>query len=170
MLIASGNYSTSQDRANELAAAVHGIFIEKHLTLASAESITGGLISSSIISVPGASQFFKGGVVAYSNESKEKILGVRRRTLVSHGAVSRETAIEMAYGAGRIFGSALSVSSTGIAGPSGQTDSKPLGLVYMAVTSEDSSAVEERRYEGGREEIRRRATEDALSLLLEFLK
>lgn len=169
-MTASGNYSTSPGRASELASAVHALFTEKHLTLAAAESITGGLISSSVISVPGASQFFKGGVVAYSNESKEKILGVRRRTLVSHGAVSRETAIEMAYGAGRIFQSTVSVSSTGIAGPSGQTDSKPLGLVFMAVASEDSSSVEEKRYEGGREEIRHRATADALTLLLKFME
>lgn len=144
--------------------------MDKGLTLATAESITGGLISSSIVAVPGASRFFRGGVVAYGNESKEKILGVRRRTLVSHGAVSRETALEMAYGAGRIFDSTVSVSSTGIAGPSGQTDSKPVGLVYMAVISEVTSTVEEKRYVGSREEIRQRATEDALALLLEFLK
>ena len=141
--------------------------IEKQLTVSTAESITGGLIGALLVSVPGASSYFKGGVIAYSNESKENVLGVRRRTLTSRGAVSKETAIEMAYGARRLFETSMSVACTGIAGPSGQTDAKPIGLVYVAIVTDSDSSVIEKRYEGEREEIRKMTAGDCLQLVLD---
>ncbi len=141
--------------------------IEKQLTVSTAESITGGLIGALLVSVPGASSYFKGGVIAYSNESKENVLGVRRRTLTSRGAVSKETAIEMAYGARRLFETSMSVACTGIAGPSGQTDAKPIGLVYVAIVTDSDSTVIEKRYEGEREEIRKMTAGDCLQLVLD---
>ncbi len=140
---------------------------EKQLTVSTAESITGGLIGALLVSVPGASSYFKGGVTAYSNESKENVLGVRRRTLTSRGAVSKETAIEMAYGARRLFETSVSVACTGIAGPSGQTDAKPIGLVYVAIVTDSDSSVIEKRYEGEREEIRKMTAVDCLKLVLD---
>ncbi len=139
---------------------------ERQLTISTAESITGGLLGAFIVAIPGASSYFKGGAIAYSNESKEKVLGVRRRTLTSHGAVSRETALEMAYGARRIFDTSMSVSCTGIAGPSGETPSKPVGLVYAALVTDTRSTVIEKKYSGEREEIRLMTVEDCLRLVL----
>jgi competence/damage-inducible protein CinA-like protein len=106
---------------------------ERGLTLASAESCTGGLLAHLITNVPGASDYFLEGVVSYSNQAKLKILGVREKTLVSFGAVSREVALEMAQGICKISGAKLGVAVTGIAGPSGGTEKKPVGTVHIAV-------------------------------------
>lgn len=167
MLIASGSSSTFQDRSSELVRSISQALIEKQLTVSTAESITGGLIGALLVSVPGSSAYFKGGVTAYSNESKEKVLGVRRRTLTSRGAVSKETAMEMAYGARRLFDTSISVACTGIAGPSGQTDAKPIGLVYIAVVTDSDSSVFEKRYEGERDDIRKMTAVDCLKLILD---
>ena len=166
-MIVSGNSSTFQDRSDELVRSISKTMTEKQLTVSTAESITGGLIGALLVSVPGASSYFKGGVTAYSNESKENVLGVRRRTLTSRGAVSKETAIEMAYGARRLFETSISVACTGIAGPSGQTDAKPIGLVYVAIVTDSDSSVIEKRYEGEREEIRKMTAVDCLKLVLD---
>ena len=106
---------------------------QKGATVATAESCTGGLIGNMITEVSGSSAYYKGGIVAYSNELKERLLGVRHETLEQYGAVSEETAIEMARGCLAVTGADYAIATTGISGPTGATEEKPLGLVYVAV-------------------------------------
>ncbi|RUM61346.1 MAG: damage-inducible protein CinA [Persephonella sp.] len=115
----------------EMEEVVGKLLREKGLTLATAESSTGGLISSRVINVPGSSAYMKGGIVAYSNEIKEKILGVKEEILKKFGAVSEETAKEMVLGVRKLFNTDIALSDTGIAGPTGATPTKPLGLHYI---------------------------------------
>ncbi len=110
---------------------------ERHLTLALAESCTGGLVASLVTDIPGSSHYFMGGVVSYSNFAKMHLLGVQASTLEAHGAVSPETALEMAQGARRLFQTDVAVSITGIAGPSGGSPEKPVGLVYLHLAAEE---------------------------------
>jgi nicotinamide-nucleotide amidase len=105
--------------------------------LAVAESCTGGLIAHRLTNAPGSSRYFLGGVVAYANEVKERVLGVRPGTLREDGAVSREAALEMARGVRRLLGADIAISATGIAGPTGGMPEKPVGLVYVALAAED---------------------------------
>ena len=114
---------------------------ERHMTVAFAESCTGGLISKRITDVPGASEVFGFGFCTYANEAKIKILGVKEETLAAHGAVSEETASEMAQGALKVSGADIAVAVTGIAGPGGGTPEKPVGLVYMGVATKDGVTV-----------------------------
>ena len=139
--------------------------LEKHLTFGTAESCTGGLIAAAVTDISGASAAFFGGVVSYDNSVKHRLLGVRTETLESFGAVSRETAEEMAKGALRALGVGLSVAVTGIAGPTGGTPTKPVGLVYIAVASENGVIVTENHFSGGREAVRLQTVERALALL-----
>ena len=106
---------------------------QKGATVATVESCTGGLIGNMITEVSGSSAYYKGGIVAYSNELKERLLGVRHETLEQYGAVSEETAIEMARGCLAVTGADYAIATTGISGPTGATEEKPLGLVYVAV-------------------------------------
>ena len=106
---------------------------QKGATVATAESCTGGLIGNMITEVSGSSAYYKGGIIAYSNELKERLLGVRHETLEQYGAVSEETAIEMARGCLAVTGADYAIATTGISGPTGATEEKPLGLVYVAV-------------------------------------
>jgi nicotinamide-nucleotide amidase len=144
--------------------------IQKGLHIATAESCTGGLVSKRITEVPGASQAFGWGVCCYANEVKERLLGVRGETLAAHGAVSPQTAQEMAKGIRRLSGTDIGVAVTGIAGPDGGTAEKPVGLVYLAVDSANHSEVVETRlsrgYPGERELIRYLASSRALHLAL----
>jgi nicotinamide-nucleotide amidase len=135
-------------------------------TLAIAESITGGLASSMITDVPGSSRYFLLGVVAYSNESKVKLLGVKESTLAEHGAVSRQVALQMAQGVRGIAKSSIGASCTGIAGPSGGTATKPVGLVHFAVVDEGRAASHHEVFSGDRWEIKRQAAERLLELIL----
>ena len=144
--------------------------ISKGMTLATAESCSGGLISHKLTNVPGASGYFCGGVVTYSNEVKEKILGVDENSINDYGAVSEEVARQMADGVRRKFGSDIGVSVTGIAGPSGGTDEKPVGLVYIALSSEHHMIVTRENFAGTREEIKLKTAEKALSMLWEYLQ
>ena len=114
---------------------------ERHMTVAFAESCTGGLISKRITDVPGASEVFGFGFCTYANEAKMKILGVKEETLAAHGAVSEETASEMVQGALKVSGADIAVAVTGIAGPGGGTPEKPVGLVYMGVATKDGVTV-----------------------------
>lgn len=114
-------------------------FIEKKLTLATAESCTGGLISKMITDIPGASEMFGCGVCSYANKIKEKLLSVDGNVLDTVGAVSPQTAIQMAQGVRELAGSDVGISTTGIAGPGGACKDKPVGLVYMAVITKDSA-------------------------------
>jgi nicotinamide-nucleotide amidase len=138
-------------------------------SLALAESCTGGLIGYRITAVPGSSRYFRGAAVTYEDRIKERVLGVPRTTLRRHGAVSAETAVAMARGARKVFGAGLALSVTGIAGPGGGSDEKPVGLVYAAVAGGRKTRWTVGRFRGGRAHIRRRAADMALELLLSFI-
>lgn len=143
---------------------------EKNMTIATAESCTGGLISARLTEIPGASEVFGCGVCAYSNETKTKLLGVSGETLAKRGAVSRECALEMARGIKVLAGADIGVSVTGIAGPDGGTEEKPVGLVYVAVCGpcgEECRKLElSRGYTGDRAIIRNMAAMHAMNLAL----
>jgi nicotinamide-nucleotide amidase len=126
---------------DEMEAVVVKLLIARKKTLALAESCTGGLIASRVTDVPGASEIFRGGVVSYANSAKEKFLGVRAETLKTSGAVSEETAREMATGARERFGSDFALAVTGIAGPGGGTPEKPVGTVFIALASAEGVEV-----------------------------
>ncbi len=139
-------------------------------TLAVAESCTGGMICSRIVSVPGASEVFLGGVVAYDNDVKVKILGVQSETILKYGAVSLECASEMAYGVQKITGADLSVAVTGIAGPTGGTSDKPVGTVYIAVTYGNDVKVKKLFYPHERNVFRLRISGYALYEVIKELR
>lgn len=139
------------------------------LTLAVAESCTGGRICDRITDVPGSSEHFKGGIVAYSNDSKVRFLGVSHETLKAHGAVSEECAREMASGVAKAFGADLGVSVTGIAGPRGATPSKPVGLVFIGIAWKKECISFRYMFEGNREAVKMQSAEQALALLLNFV-
>lgn len=140
------------------------------LSLAVAESCTGGLVAARLTAVPGASDVFLGGLVAYANEVKAGQLGVSEEILATHGAVSAEAAEAMAAGALTAFGADLGVAVTGIAGPDGGTPEKPIGLVYVHAEGPDGREQAEIRFSGDREAVRRRATAAALHLLRRVLE
>ncbi|MBW3625555.1 MAG: competence/damage-inducible protein A [Armatimonadetes bacterium] len=137
----------------------------RDLTLATAESCTGGLVGHRITNVPGSSAVFHGGVVSYANAAKQSLLGVKPETLESRGAVSEETAGEMAEGARQHLGASVGVAVTGVAGPGGGTPEKPVGLVYMAVTDGDGIRIERHKFGGAREDIKARSAQAALNLV-----
>jgi nicotinamide-nucleotide amidase len=147
-----------------------GLLRARDLTLAAAESCTGGLLGHRVTQVPGSSDYFLGGVIAYSNSAKVKLLGVRARTIRLHGAVSQEAAVEMAAGACRAFGADIGLSVTGIAGPSGGSRSKPVGLVYVALAIRGKTIVRRYIFHGTRHEIKSRATRAAMSILCDYLR
>ncbi len=146
--------------------------ISKGLTLATAESCTGGLISHRLTNVSGSSSVFVGGIVAYSNEVKKSLLGVSEVLLEEYGAVSNPVALEMAKGVCKRLNSDIGVGVTGIAGPTGGTTEKPVGLVYISVVclSCNIYIVHECRFHGNRSEIKQQTSETALNLLLETIK
>jgi len=147
-----------------------GDLLRKHdLSLAVAESFTGGALSASIVSVPGASDYFDRGFITYSNESKEKELGVPSRLIRRHGAVSRQVALAMAEGARREAGTDLGVSTTGIAGPAGGTSRKKVGLVCLGLSSADKTRAEVHRFLGDRGTVIQRGVSYALSMLYRHL-
>lgn len=157
-----------------LQAAVVRALSEKHLTLATAESCTGGLVSKRITEIPGSSAVFHCGVCSYANEIKEKLLGVRHETLEKFGAVSEQTAAEMAAGIRTLSGADVAVSTTGLAGPGGGSPQKPVGLVYVGVSSKNFSTVRRltlgRGYGDEREYIRTVAASNALFLALQAVR
>lgn len=138
---------------------------ERGLTLAVAESCTGGMVAASLTDVAGASDVFVGGVVTYADSAKSALLGVPETTLARFGAVSGETASAMAVGAREVLGADVAVAVTGIAGPSGGTAEKPVGLVWFAIDSAFGSHAESRTFSGDRAAVRIRATAHALDLL-----
>lgn len=145
-------YSTDNRNLEEVAAE---LLLKNNVTIATAESCTGGMISAKLTDIPGISKIFNRGIVSYSNESKIENLGVKRETLEKYGAVSRETAIEMAEGIRNVAGTDLGLSVTGIAGPDGGTEEKPVGLVYAALADKSGVQVKELRLSGTRGRIRR---------------
>ncbi len=148
---------------------VAALLIDRHKTVAVAESCTGGLVMHRLTNVPGSSAYFPGGAVTYSYEAKQQILGVQAETLVAYGAVSSQTALEMARGVRLTFGADYGIGVTGIAGPSGGMATKPVGLVYIALSSADAGQVIERRWQSDREGNKQLSADAALQLLFDWL-
>jgi nicotinamide-nucleotide amidase len=159
-----GRYLFSRDDASRIEEYVVGMCRAQGLTLATAESCTGGMVAERLTSVPGSSQVFLGGVVAYADEVKAAELGVPQEVLERHGAVSAETAAAMAAGARERLGADVAVAITGIAGPGGGSEEKPVGLVYLHAEASFGSRRKRFVFPGDREGIRRRATVTALHL------
>ena len=157
----------------DLQTAVVKMAQQKGVRVATAESCTGGYVAKRITDVPGSSAMFDCGVVSYSNQIKERVLGVRHETLESFGAVSTQTAQEMAQGVRRVSGADIGISITGVAGPDGGTPEKPVGLVYVGVDSDWHREVLElhlaRNFQNERENIRYLASSNALSLALKTI-
>ena len=143
---------------------------DKKMTVSTAESCTGGLISKLITDVSGSSDVFGYGFVTYANEAKMKILGVWDEALSQYGAVSEPVAVLMSRGARRVSKSDIAVSVTGIAGPGGGTAEKPVGLVYISLSTPDGTICRKCNFSGTRDEVRRQTAEFALNLALEYLK
>jgi nicotinamide-nucleotide amidase len=141
----------------------------KWLTIGTVESATGGRIADRITNVPGSSDYFKGSVVAYSNEVKSAVVGVKKATLENHGAVSEQTALEMARGGRRLLNVDICVSDTGIAGPAGSTPSKPVGLFYLGLAAEHTNLSQTHTFPGNREGNKRDAAGAALDMLKQYL-
>lgn len=155
------------DKREKIEAALGAVLTKNGLTVATAESCSGGLIAHRITNVAGSSGYFLGGVVSYSNEAKSELLGVDENALLECGAVSEEVAAQMAEGARRNFGADLAVAVTGIAGPGGGSEEKPVGLVYVAVCDGDGVYGERCEFAGTREEIKEQTADKALELLME---
>jgi PncC family amidohydrolase len=158
-----------RDRLGELAALVHAACASAGVSVATAESCTGGLVGHLLTEVPGASEYFVGGIVSYADEVKTRDLDVSPEALGAHGAVSAQVASAMALGALRHFGTDVAVAVTGIAGPGGGSDAKPVGLAYVAVA--DASGLDVRRHvwHGDRSANKRESARAALELLLEHV-
>lgn len=139
-------------------------------TLAVAESCTGGLVGHRITNVPGSSDYYRGSITAYANDVKETLLHVRGETLVDYGAVSEQTAREMAEGVRQTMTADLGVSVTGIAGPTGGTPKKPVGLVYVALAAPDGARVERYVFPGDRWENKAQSAQAALDLVRRYLE
>ena len=149
---------------------VADILKKKGFTMTCAESCTGGLIASRVVNVPGVSEVFKAGFVTYANEAKQKLLGVREETLIQFGAVSRQTAEEMARGAAKAAEADVAISVTGIAGPDGGTKEKPVGLVYIGCYVRGDVLVKKYHFDGDRMQVRQSSAEAALKQLLVCLQ
>ena len=152
-----------------LAGALGSILTERGETLATAESCTGGNIAHEITRVAGSSVYFKGSVVAYSNEVKARVLNVSSETLSGFGAVSRETVLEMVSGVQRLLSSDCAIATSGIAGPGGGSVEKPVGTVWIAVRYGERSEAECFCFEGDREQVIARATQSALLMLIQLM-
>jgi len=139
------------------------------LTIGAVESATGGRIADRITNIPGSSDYFKGSVVAYSNAVKIALLGVKKATIENYGAVSEQTAREMAQGGRKFLDVDICVSDTGIAGPSGATPEKPVGLFYLGLATKDESLSQKHVFPGSREENKGDAAEAALNMLKQYL-
>lgn len=145
------------------------ILLEKHYTVTTAESCTGGLLAGRLLNVPGASSVYNEGYITYSNEAKERILGVSHGTLEQFGAVSPETAEEMARGAAYAARADVGLSTTGIAGPGGGTREKPVGLIYIGCYINGNTKVKKLCLHGTREQNRQETVQKILEFLLENL-
>jgi len=159
-----GEYIYAREN-RELEEVVGKLLCDKGLTIAVAESLTGGLVQDKITNVSGSSTYFMGGAVAYSNESKMKFLGVKENSLREYGAVSAEVAREMAQGVRECFNTDIGVSTTGIAGPTGATPTKPIGLVYIGLAT--SKSIFARKFQFGTDRLinKQRAAQAALEMV-----
>ena len=139
------------------------------LTIGAVESASGGRIADRITNMSGSSDYFKGSVISYSNQIKVDLIKVKKETINKYGAVSEQTALEMAQGGRRLLNVDICVSDTGIAGPTGATPEKLVGLFYLALATEDESLVEKHVFSENREENKRAAAEAALDMLKQYL-
>ena len=152
-----------------LEVAVGRALLDKGLTIACAESCTGGLLTSRLTDVPGSSAYVLGAVVCYSRAVKESLVHVRHETLQRRGAVSAETAGEMADGIRQAVGADLGAGITGLAGPGSDEPGKPVGLVYISVSGKNGTMTREHHFQGSRMEIKEKSVEQALGMLLEYI-
>jgi PncC family amidohydrolase len=153
-----------------LAEQVHKCLLEHQLTLATAESSTGGMIATRVTNLSGSSAYMMGGVVAYADRIKQNILGVQEQTLIDYGAVSEPVAQQMAEGARRLFDTDFALSVTGIAGPTGATATKPVGLTYVGLSAADGTWVRRFVWNGSRDDNRQSAADAAFRLLLDYVE
>ncbi len=142
---------------------------DKHLTLCTVESATGGLISHRITNVSGSSDYFKGSVASYSNEAKIQIVGVKAPSIEKHGAVSAQVAKEMAAGGRKLFDADICIADTGIAGLTGATPTKPVGLFYIGLSTKDGTITRKHIFKGTRLQNKQQAAEAALEWVLDYL-
>ncbi len=161
---------TAIQQPHPLANEIGRLLSARGLTLALAESCTGGLIGSLITDVAGSSDYFLGSAVTYANSAKQKLLSVRPETLLAHGAVSAETAAEMAQGARRLFGAAIAASVTGIAGPGGAMPGKPIGLVHIHLSAADAEIGERHVWGADRMGNKLLSAEAVLRLVVRYLE
>lgn len=165
----AGKYIVGED-CETLQELVHRKFIEKHLTLSTAESCTGGTIASRLTALAGASAYFKGGIVAYSNEVKESVLNVRHETLETYGAVSEETVREMVEGVRKRLDTDYAMATTGVAGPDGGTPEKPVGTVWIGVASREKTIAQLLQFGGNRRQQNiDRSVNQAYAMLIRHL-
>ena len=148
-----------------LAGVVGQLLIENETTMATAESCTGGLIAHLITSVPGSSQWFKGSVIAYANEIKQNVLNVNEQSLIEFGAVSEQVVLEMAQGVRKLLNVDYAVATSGVAGPDGGTDEKPVGTVWIAVAGPDKTVAQKFNFANNRERNIIRSSQTALDML-----
>lgn len=160
-------YTTEEDVTLEKA--VVDLLLANKLTISTVESCTGGLVAARLINVAGVSEVFKSGYITYSNKAKRRLLGIKKSLLVKYGAVSKETAREMAKGAALISKADVTVSITGIAGPDGGTEEKPVGLVYIGCSVCGKVTVKEYHFSGSRAKIRESTVSATLSLMRECI-
>lgn len=152
-----------------IAREVGSMLVGKNLSISVCESCTGGMLGAAITAIPGSSSYFAGGVIAYSDAVKTKVVGVKRSTLERYGAVSAQTAREMARGVKNKLKTDVGIGITGIAGPAGGTAKKPVGLVYIAVAYGKKTRVERFMFAGGRQKVRRFSVEKALDMIRKTL-
>jgi len=159
-------YSVENESLEEVAAR---LLLKNNITISIAESCTGGLVSARLTEIPGISKVFNRAIITYSNESKMENLGVKAETLEKHGAVSRETALEMAEGVRKVAGTDIGVSITGIAGPGGATPQKPVGLVFVALSDGEKTYCRELRLWGDRRRIRNVAAHNVFDMVRRYI-
>ncbi|WP_347490907.1 CinA family protein [Desulfoscipio sp. XC116] len=162
------NIHTGSRRETPIKELVGALLVDRGLTVSLAESCTGGQVMKHLSDIPGSSRYLAGGVVAYCNELKIQLLGVPRSIIDRHGAVSEQTARSMAEGVKKVAGTSLGLGITGIAGPDGGTDEKPVGLVYIAVAGGNKTVCQRYLFTGRRSEVRSSATDAALHMLWQF--
>lgn len=161
--------TVNQEHLFELSGQIGKLLTEKNLTVSTAESCSGGLLGHVLTGVSGSSAYYVGGVIAYSNAVKEAQLGVSHDTLLHFGAVSHQTACEMAAGVRERLGAAIGLSTTGIAGPTGGTPEKPVGLVYIGISTVEQTQSYECHFSGVREAVKENTVNQILKNLLELL-
>jgi nicotinamide-nucleotide amidase len=152
-----------------LAEEIREVFSERGLTLATAESCTGGLVGHYLTEIAGASDYYRGGVVSYADDAKRDLLDVPAHTLEHHGPVSAQTCVAMAQGARARFGASHGLAVTGIAGPSGGSTAKPVGLTYVAAAGDGEELVRRYAWQGDRHANKQASAVACLELLLEFV-